>query len=189
MPFEQRPYLALAAFYAAAGQPARAREMLGRWDSEMTDTVMKRVRDPDRRAIRGAIELSEGKYAEALRSIWSADTTYDGPNGTCDICVLDDIGLIHSQAGNADSAIVYFERYLAAPFYSRQNFDAGARPLIHKRLGELYEATGNVEKAALNYRAFLALWDKADPRLQPKVEDARRRLSRLADVEGGRRKQ
>jgi hypothetical protein len=40
-----------------------------------------------------------------------------------------------------------------------------------------------VEKAALRYREFLALWDKADPGLQPKVDDVRYRLSRLANIE------
>ena len=65
----------------------------------------------------------------------------------------------------------------------RQGFDAAARPLILKRLGELYEATGNAEKAALRYREFLALWDKPDPQLQPKVDDVRYRLSRLANIE------
>jgi hypothetical protein len=52
-----------------------------------------------------------------------------------------------------------------------------------KRMGELYESVGNAEKAAIKYREFLALWDKADSRLQPKVADVRQRLSRLADIE------
>jgi hypothetical protein len=47
----------------------------------------------------------------------------------------------------------------------------------------LYEVVGDVPNAARRYREFLALWDKASPRLQPKVQDARYRLSRLADVE------
>src|SRR5688572_9295491 len=47
----------------------------------------------------------------------------------------------------------------------------------------VYETAGNAEKAAVRYREFLALWDKADPQLQPKVADVRFRLSRLADVE------
>lgn len=183
MPFEQRPYLGLTAFYANAGQPAKARAMLARWDNEMTDSITRRVRAADRRAIQGAIDLAEGKYAEALRNVWSADTTYDGPNGNCEVCVLDDIATIHWRAGQTDSAIFYFEKYLNTPFFGRQGFDAGSRPLILKRLGELYEARGNAEQAALRYREFLSLWDRADPRLQPKVEDARRRLSRLADVE------
>jgi len=183
MPFDQRPYLGLAAFYANAGQPARARSFLAQWDSEIPDSTRRRELEPGRRAIQGAIALSEGKYRDALREIWAADTTYDGPNGSCDICLFDDIGYVHARAGAADSAIAWFEKYLSTPFFGRLNFEGGAKPLLLKRLGELYEATGNAEKAALRYREFLALWDKADSRLEPKVADVRYRLSRLANIE------
>jgi tetratricopeptide (TPR) repeat protein len=183
MPFDQRPYLGLAAFYANAGQPAKARSFLARWESEIPDSGMRRVLEPSRRAIQGAIALAEGRYAEALRDVWAADSTYDGPNGNCDVCIYDDIAYVHSRAGAADSAIFWFEKYLSTPFFGRQNLEGGSKPLILKRLGELYEVTGNAEKAALRYREFLALWDKADIRLQPKVADVRQLLSRLADIE------
>jgi tRNA A-37 threonylcarbamoyl transferase component Bud32/tetratricopeptide (TPR) repeat protein len=183
MPFDQRPYLAIAAFYANAGQPAKARTWLSRWEAEATDTVMRRIFEPGHRAIQGAIALSEGRYAEALRAIWAADTTYDGPNGNCNVCLYDDVAYVHARAGSPDSAIFWFEKYLAEPFYGRINFEGGAKPLMLKRLGELYESVGNAEKAAVKYREFLALWDKADARLQPKIADVRHRLSRLADIE------
>jgi hypothetical protein len=99
------------------------------------------------------------------------------------MCLYDDLAYVHARAGAVDSAIFWYEKYLATPFFSRFNFEAGAKPLMLKRLGELYETAGNAEQAALKYREFLALWDKADPRLQPKVRDARDRLSRLADIE------
>ena len=156
--------------------------MLARWESQL-DSVTRRIREPDRRAIQGSIAFAEGRYTDAIRDLWAADTTYDGPNGNCAICVLDDIGFVHARAGAPDSAIYYFEKYLTTPFMGRQNFDGATRPLILKRLGEMYEAVGNTEKAALNYREFLKLWDKADPDLQPKVEDVRYRLSRLANIE------
>jgi hypothetical protein len=49
---------------------------------------------------------------------------------------------------------------------------------IHKRLGELYESR-DPKKAAAHYSAFVALWKDADPELQPKVAEVRRRLDRL----------
>ena len=183
IPFDQRPYLGLAGFYANAGQPARARALLARWDSEIPDSGMRRQLEPGRRAIQGAIALAEGRYSDALRDVWAADSVYDGPNGNCDMCVYDDIAYVHSRAGAVDSAIYWFEKYLSTPNFTRLNFEGGAKPLMLKRLGELYETAGNAEKAALRYREFLALWDKADPRLQPKVADVRHRLSRLADIE------
>jgi hypothetical protein len=90
---------------------------------------------------------------------------------------------VWSKAGAADSALHYFERYLATPYFGRYGQDALFKGLMLKRMGELYEAVGDVPNAARRYREFLALWDKASPRLQPKVQDARYRLSRLADVE------
>ena len=183
MAFDNRPYLGLAAFYANAGQPAKARNMLSRWEADVPDSVTRRVAEPGRRAIQGAIEMAEGRYPEALRDIWAADTTYDGPNGNCAMCMYDDIALVHARAGAADSAIFWLEKYLSTPYFTKQSFESGAKPILLKRLGELYESTGNVEKAALNYREFLKLWDKPDPRLQPKVAEVRARLSRLADVE------
>jgi hypothetical protein len=181
--WDQRPYLGLAAFYANAAQPARARTFLARWESEVPDSGLRRAQEPGRRAIQGAIALAEGRYQDALRDFWAADSTYDGPDGNCEMCVFDDIAYVHARAGAVDSAIYWFEKYLAAPFLGRFNFEAGAKPLMLKRLGELYETAGTAEKAALRYREFLALWDKADTRLQPKVREARDRLSRLADIE------
>jgi hypothetical protein len=99
------------------------------------------------------------------------------------MCLYDDIAYIHYRAGQPDSALYWYEKYLDAPLYGRYNFESGSKPLMLKRMGELYESVGNVEKAAIKYREFLALWDKADPRLQPKVAEVRHRLSRLADIE------
>jgi tetratricopeptide (TPR) repeat protein len=183
MTFDQRPYLGLAAFYANAKQPARARTWLARWESEVPDSILRRVLEPGRKSILGVIALAEGRYADAIRDFWASDSIWDGPNGNCELCVWDDIAYVHAEAGAVDSAIFWYEKYLATPYLGRQNFEAGAKPLMLKRLGELYETAGNAEKAALTYREFLKLWDKADPRLQPKVQDVRDRLSRLADVE------
>ena len=183
LPWDLRPYLGLAAFYASAGQPARGRQFLARWEAEVPDSGRRRLQEPGRRAVQGVIALAEGRYNDALRDVWASDTTYDGPNGDCAMCLYDDIAYLHYRAGQPDSALYWYEKYLDTPLFGRYNFEGGNKPLMLKRMGELYESVGNVEKAALRYREFLALWDKADPRLQPKVADVRQRLSRLADIE------
>ena len=183
LPFDQRPYGALAMFFAEAGDPQRARALLARYDAEIPDTSERRIREPGRRAVLGVIARAEGRYQDALRDLWRADTTYDGPNGSCAVCILDDIGQTWDRMGVADSAIFYLEQYLDTPMFGRQNMDASVKPLMLKRLGELYEGKGNVTKAASYYREFIELWERAEPKLQPKVAEAKRRLSRLADVE------
>jgi len=182
-PFDSRPYTGLASFFAAAGQPQRSRALLAQYDADMPDSTIRRIRQPERHAILGVIAQSEKRYSEAIREFWKADTTYDGPDGNCAICVWDDIGWAWNQAGVADSAVYYFEKYLNTPYFGRQGMDASQRPLIVKRLGELYESKGDVPNAAKRYREFLELWENADPKLQPKVGEVRRKLARLADVE------
>ena len=184
LPFNQRPYGALAIFFAEAGDVPRARSYLARWEREVPDSIERRVSEPGRRSVVGVISRAEGRYQDALRDLWRADTTYDGPNGSCTICLLDDIGQTWDRMGVADSAIFYLEKYLETPMYGRQGMDASVKPMMLRRLGELHESKGNAVKAASYYREFIELWERAEPKLQPKVAEARRRLSRLADVEG-----
>jgi hypothetical protein len=47
------------------------------------------------------------------------------------------------------------------------------------RLGELYEAKADTKTAATYYASFLDLWKNADPELQPKVQDVKRRLAAI----------
>jgi serine/threonine protein kinase len=88
-------------------------------------------------------------------------------------------------AGQRDSAMVMYERYLATPFWIKLKveLDPMSRPAVHERLGQLYEARGDGENAAEQYRAFIDLWKNADPELQPRVAEARRRLAKVAPVE------
>jgi eukaryotic-like serine/threonine-protein kinase len=179
LPVDQRPYAGLAVFFATAGRPDRARAFHALNDADMPDSIALRTREPERHAILGEIAAAEGRYSDAVRELWRADTTYDGPNGSCTICLLDDIGWVWSRAGVADSAIHYWERFLETPYFGRQGLDANQRPLILRRLGELYEVKGDTANAVRRYREFVRLWERADARLQPKVAEVRRRLAAL----------
>lgn len=89
----------------------------------------------------------------------------------------------YDGAGNADSAIVWFERFLANPdpeSYGKAYYV----PPIHRRLGELYEARGDVAQAQAHYAAFVNFWQDAEPELQPDVQEIRRRIDRLRDGRG-----
>jgi tetratricopeptide (TPR) repeat protein/tRNA A-37 threonylcarbamoyl transferase component Bud32 len=181
--FGRRPDLALAAFYASAGQPQRARALVAQWERDIPDSTARRLAIPDLNEMAAVIASAEGRHEEAVRLLWKADTTYDGPDGNCAMCSYDDLGWIWNRAGVADSAIVWFERFLQTPYYGRFGMDATQRALIVKRLGELHESKGDATKAARRYREFIELWERAEPRLQPKVAEVRRKLSRLADTE------
>ncbi|HWP36045.1 MAG TPA: tetratricopeptide repeat protein, partial [Gemmatimonadales bacterium] len=52
-------------------------------------------------------------------------------------------------------------------------------PNAYRRLGELYEAKGDREKALRYYGDFVDLWKDADPELQPVVREVKERMARL----------
>jgi hypothetical protein len=90
----------------------------------------------------------------------------------------------YDVARQADSALVYWEQY--ATSHQRQLFwDFPVLARSHQRLGELYEAQGDREKAVEWYGCFTELWAGADASLQPVVRDVQERIQRL--VGEGRR--
>jgi hypothetical protein len=123
--------------------------------------------------MRGEIAIAEKKYAEAQSAL--RVTERQG----CPVCDLPMLGRAYDLAGVPDSAIAVFARYLDTPFLDRVEVDGKFLPGVHKRLGELYEAKGQRDKALAQYRVFIDLWKDADPALQPKVTDARQRLAAL----------
>ena len=87
--------------------------------------------------------------------------------------------MVFDRAQQVDSAIASGERYLAMPMAKREYVDAHFRAGVLQRLGEMYEAKGNIDKAVTHYQAFVDLWKDADPELQPRVRDVRGRIERL----------
>ena len=185
-PLSERPYFYVANMYSLAGRPDRARQVLAQYDAEVKDTVLRRLREPERRNAEGELALAERRPTDALREFRRADLAEDGPADGCRICLAARTSRAFDLAGMADSAIAAFEHYVTAPEISRVEFGQDPSFLAgsFKRLGELYEAKGNRAKAASYYRRFLDLWKNADPELRPKVTEVRQRLARLGDLEG-----
>jgi eukaryotic-like serine/threonine-protein kinase len=184
LPLQQRPYFAVATQYAHAGRPDRARTILAEYDAAMRDSALRVVTSPDLHGTLAEILLAEHRPLDAVREIWRSDSLPDGPAGDCVRCVHADLGRAYDMAGMPDSAIAHWETWLATPYAGQLGQDASMLPAVRKRLGELYEARGNTQRAAHNYLAFLELWKNADPELQPRVQEVRQRLARLKDVAG-----
>jgi len=83
----------------------------------------------------------------------------------------------------ADSTLAAYERYLAAAS-ARSGIDAAELARAYRRLGELYEAPGDVRRALQCYGDFAKLWQGADAALQPAVEEVRQRIRRLQATTG-----
>ena len=125
----------------------------------------------------GAIAMAEQKYADAVREYRAAD------EWGCAACLLPEIGRAYDLSGNADSAAAILARYVTNRHNSAPVADGLYLAGAYKRLGELAEAKGDKQTAASYYTKFVELWKNADPELQPKVAEVKKRLARLSDTE------
>jgi tetratricopeptide (TPR) repeat protein len=137
------------------------------------------VRRRARHSTLGWIALAENRARDAVNEFRRGDV------GDCLTCVLPLVAMAQDAAGSVDSAIVTYEQYLGTRELLR-NGDADFLAATYKRLGELYEARGDRQRAAGYYLKFVELWKNADAPLQPMVSEVRRRLSRLKDIEAPR---
>jgi eukaryotic-like serine/threonine-protein kinase len=165
--------------YAIAGEPAKARSILTQFDAAAGDSVNRELWVGHRDYAEGTVLLAERRTDDAIRAFRRLDVLPDGLPGWCTFCSAVALARAYDQANVADSTIANLERYLASPQDGRQMMDVWFFGPAHKRLGELYEAKGDTKRAAEHYAAFVELWRRADPDLQPKVADARTRLERL----------
>jgi tetratricopeptide (TPR) repeat protein len=147
------------------------------------DSSLLRQQEPERRNVLGEIALAERRPLDAIPEFKLADQRPDGPSSDCTPCLPARLGRAYDAADLPDSTIAMYERYIATPYIGRWDefLDASLLAGMHKRLGELYEARGDVQRAADHYHAFLELWKDADPELQPRVAEVRRRLARMRE--------
>jgi eukaryotic-like serine/threonine-protein kinase len=177
LPPLDRPYERLVWVSSLAGRPDRAKAMLAGFDRSRADAGA--IDDEAaRHRMLGHIAVAEKRYDDAVREYRAADV------GACVACTLPNVARAYDLAGNADSAAAVFERFIDAPTNGeRIEFDALALAGAHKRLGELYEAKGEPQKAASHYAKFIKLWKNADPELQPHVREVKEKLARLQRTE------
>jgi len=104
-----------------------------------------------------------------MRAIWG-----------CTQCGLFEIAANFAKLGQADSALYYYEQSQSRKGSFAILSDATREAATYQRLGELYEARGNRQKAIQSYLKLADLWKDADPELQPIVKDAHARVTRLS---------
>jgi tetratricopeptide (TPR) repeat protein len=168
----EAPYTGIVDLYAMAGRPDRARSVMAEWEARRRTTPS--LNDSSHaQEMRGYIAFHGRQYGDAQSELRAADQV------GCPICNAPLLARAYDLDGKPDSAITIYERYLNTPALERTGVDATFLPAVHKRLGELYEAKGQHDKALSHYRAFIDLWKNADPELQPKVTDAKQRVAAL----------
>jgi len=176
---EDRPYSALVRLYSTAGRPDRARAILADL-TQLKDTSFVRRDQPEIHEALGEIALAERRYGDAIVEFRRSDIDTDGqPIAGASARTYFNLGRAFDLANQPDSAIANFEAYTKSITTFRLDVDVEALAGIHKRLGELYDAKGDREKAISHLSKFVELWKNADPELQPSVTDAKRRLAKL----------
>ena len=172
-----RPSAWAASLFAQAGDTNAARNLLAEQRERLGPLAeRKRVGLAEAEAW---IDVAEGRYAEAIPVLRVSDRGYG-----CDICIDLSVGTAFDLAGQPDSAVVYYERYLEPRLNWRAYTDGSWRAWTLERLGQLYDEMGDLEQAAGYYAAFVELWQEADPELQPRVQVARTRMEEIVRERG-----
>jgi tRNA A-37 threonylcarbamoyl transferase component Bud32/tetratricopeptide (TPR) repeat protein len=185
LPLEQRPYFGVIQFYSLAGRPDKARAILAQLDADVQEPRLRRNVEPSRHAALAEILIAEKRPLDAVRELWASDSMPDGPSNECAHCNDSELARAFDLANQPDSAIFYWERYLAESHTRNPGRDGPYLAGIRKRLGELYEGKGDLARAESHFTAFVDLWKNADPELQPKVAEVRARLAAIRQRKGG----
>lgn len=169
-----RPYGSLAYALASMGQLPRARKYL--------DALVAQRVEGERRfgwivpLTRARIAMAEKRWNDAV-AIMAAPI-----EGRCRDCMMLTRAMAYDGRGDTDSAVVSYERYLQ-PLMLR---GAPLAP-IQRRLGELHEAKGDIERSLTWYGKFLETWRQSDPELRPQIADVTRRVARLRARQSAKR--
>jgi tetratricopeptide (TPR) repeat protein/predicted Ser/Thr protein kinase len=184
--FPDRPYARVVALQVASGDVERARRTQAHFERS-SGSLHTAATEAQRFSMRGDIALAERRYDDA------AAAYRESGNWQCLICAEARVGRAYDLADKPDSAIAAYTRFLDNPeeLYrlspARMPFqlaDADYLAGTYKRLGELWQQKGDRQKALGYYLKFVDLWKNADPDLQPRVAEVRRRIARLRDIEG-----
>ncbi|MDB4908036.1 MAG: protein kinase [Gemmatimonadetes bacterium] len=171
--------LSLASAYARLGAAAKARQVLVAHEAKL-DAMGRRQQAVQLARIKGWIALAEGKVDTAVTWFRRSDAEVDGlPTANCTICMPLNLGIAFDRGNQRDSARKYLAQYVEMTGGGRIQFDRFYLAPSLFRLGELSEAAGDVKGATEYYGRFVDLWVHADPELQPRVAEARKRIERL----------
>jgi tetratricopeptide (TPR) repeat protein len=179
VPLARDQSMSLALGFSRLGAPAKAREVMSQYESRL-DTMGRRRNAVVLARTRGMIALAEGKPDSAIAYFRRGDVEADGlPSSNCTACTPLLVGLAFDRAGHADSARAYLGQYVDMSGTGHTFVDRFYMAPSLYRLGELYESSGDTKHATEYYGRFVDLWANADPDLQPRVVEARRRIERM----------
>ncbi|NNE34449.1 MAG: protein kinase [Rhodothermales bacterium] len=176
-----RPYSAVALAFAYAGNVLRAREVIDRFERDLPSEIVEGLPFAD--AARGAIALADGRYRDAIESY---ERCYNKMGGwPVTYCGNFEVGTAYEGLGDADAALAAYLRHANERSPSLLTDDRHVLGPTYRKLGELYEARGETDKALEYYVKLAELWKDADAELQPIVDEVLRRIDQLSERQAG----
>lgn len=173
LPAADRPYLRLAALELRLGRADRARRYVAEFE-QARPAPLARAERVDLGAMKALLAAwGDKKPAEALTELPAELRLY------CVHCWLHHRAEFFDAAGQRDSALAAYEAYSRNLDPSSWVSDRLWLHSVYIRMGELYEEKGDRAKAVESYGKFTDLWKNADPELQPRVAEAKRRIAAL----------
>lgn len=174
MPALDRPYLPAALLAATSGRPDAARALIEEWEA-VTPEGLRRRDQTFHLLGHGLAQVGDGRTEAGLETMRRAG---EGTGGA--FFTLPFLAWAYDMTGQSDSALATYQRYEEEPNWNRILPDALFLARAYERMAELHEERGEWTEAATYYGRFIDLWDDADPQLQPRVDAARRALTRIA---------
>jgi DNA-binding SARP family transcriptional activator len=177
-----QPALMVARFFACANRPRRANEFLAAYDRFLPEALEKS--EPWLlRQTRAQLALRTGNPDGAIAELRSGppqihwNEWYEEP--FLPVESRPELARAWEQAGQQDSAIAVYERYLNARPLFRVVLDAFELAGAYQRLAALYENRNDFARAAEYHRKLANLWRNADAPLRQQAEALLRRAESL----------
>ncbi len=186
---ELRPRLRLhllGLFSSRLGDAAEALRIAARITQSSPSAEMLPVVHAMAATVRADVALRAGRTGDALRELESVTTTVpleliSRPA----FALVREHGQEHARylraealttlGRDGDAIRVWSTAFQNAPH------EAAYSPWVSRRLGELYQRSGDRERAARHLARFMHLWEASDARLRPAVDAARAELARLGN--------
>ena len=165
-----RPYEALARFYAQAGDVARARTLLASADSN--NRALDRLMTAEMAWARGEIALATGQLQDAERELQVAAREF-----WCTLCALPSLARAYDAAGKPEQALATYREYLTDPWLWRYENDAIEISHVLTRMGELHMTAGRRDSAHVAWNRLLTLWRDAEGPARETVREIQQRIA------------
>lgn len=173
-----RPHLDLARAYAMTGDAERATALVAQHDAVVS--AGQQSQDDSRPTVLGWIALAEDRALDAVAHFRDART--GSPLRPRDSWM---VANAYDQADMPDSALAGYERYLYTPALYRFSWDRFFLAPTLRRMGELYQARGESQKALAMYEQLLDQWKDADPDLHARLRPVEARVQALRNLDAG----